>query len=105
MNKLKIIKVGKNKKYLCYALFGWFRFNILNIAFNCYNLLTPQHIGHGFMRCNVINVINVHLCNAQTYFSNGTTIINNKSTNKLCNTIKPEHKRKIIDGLFVKLCD
>ena len=102
---------------------------ILDIAIDCRKLLKtsnnskrnkqrqiyPVHIDHGFMRYNEslgvikalksIGVDNVFLSNAQEYFANGTTMIDGVLTKQLSETICPEHKRKIIGDLFMKLCD
>ena len=96
--------------------------DVLKVASNICQVLKvrstqiyPVHIDHGFMRHNeskgviealkTIGIDNVHMCEAQEYFANGTTMIDGKESLKLCQTISPEHKRKIIGDLFIKLCD
>jgi len=72
------------------------------------------HIDTGFMRKNesklveesLKNVgIDLTIVNAEDFFLNATTIIGNEITTKLCNTVNPEIKRKIIGDTFMVIVD
>ena len=49
--------------------------------------------------------VDCHVEDACDDFLNGTTEIDNVKTCKLCETVEPEVKRKIIGDVFMKLCD
>lgn len=68
------------------------------------------HVDSGFMRSNesakvekALSVLDLNLCvvNAADRFFNATTHINGKETRKLCDTMSPEEKRKIIGDTFM----
>jgi len=72
------------------------------------------HIDNGFMRHNESDLVkialessfdnhNVKILRCQDMFFNGQTIIDGKPTLKLCETINPEEKRKIIGDTFMKI--
>lgn len=69
------------------------------------------HIDTGFMRKNDILAIKkltslgyaVTVLNESESFYNATTVINGKETARLCDTVLPEEKRKIIGDCFIKI--
>lgn len=72
------------------------------------------HIDNGFMRLDESNKvkdalnnagIKLNVIDAKNDFYNGTTIIDGKKTNKLCEVVEPEIKRKIIGDTFMKVSD
>jgi len=71
-------------------------------------------IDNGFMRKNesvqVVQALEaiglkIHLINARERFYNGRTQINGKETERLCETVIPEVKRKIIGDTFMRVSE
>jgi len=72
------------------------------------------HVDQGFMRLNesarvheALTAAGIHLktINASQTFYNARTIIDGKETEKLCETIRPEVKRKIIGDTFIRVTE
>ncbi|ETO10515.1 hypothetical protein RFI_26859 [Reticulomyxa filosa] len=72
------------------------------------------HVDTGFMRKNESAQVkkaledigvDVHVVDASEMFYNGTTIIDGAETKKLKECTNPEHKRKIIGDIFMRLCE
>jgi GMP synthase (glutamine-hydrolysing) len=71
-----------------------------------------MHINNGFLRENDIYAIDylkelyeITILDKQDLFYNGTTVIDGKESDKLCETSDPEQKRKIIGDCFIKAID
>lgn len=102
--KIIMLVSGGVDSSVCLALLH----KILNV-----NQIHAVHIDHGFLRnsdAHTINYMNdlgfnINIINAFDEFHNGQTLIDGKLTNKLCNIIKPEQKRKIIGDAFMKVID
>ena len=78
------------------------------------NKIYAIHIDHGFMRLNesasvaqALGRIGLELkvVDASEAFANGKTTIDGKETERLCETIAPEIKRKIIGDTFMKVSE
>lgn len=77
------------------------------------NQIYAVHIDHGFLRKKEMEVINklnelgynIKVLDCKNEFYNGQTTINGKLSIRLCDTIDPEHKRKIIGDTFMKVID
>jgi len=78
-----------------------------------HNQIHAVHIDTGFLRKCDQHVIdhmnklgfNITVINAKNDFYNGQTMIDGVMSDKLCNTVEPESKRKIIGDTFMKVID
>jgi GMP synthase (glutamine-hydrolysing) len=116
MEIFSLIKEVGNKKVVVLASGGVDSTVCAKLLFKALgkNNVYVIHIDNGFMRLGESDLVkksletsfnghNVQILRCSDLFFNGTTIINDKATPKLCETNNPEEKRKIIGDTFMKI--